>query len=151
MTQGLLIQKITLGILHRRVTNHTCCPTNQHYWSVTRHLKVLKHHHPYQVIYMQRIGSWVYTNVSRCHFPGQQFICSRHDIMDHAPPFEFFNKIHENYSSSITYKIRRKDIKNHLSCYTIHLRFIVRNQVIKIDIEQTQSSRSKLPKWLVKY
>src|SRR5690606_809814 len=59
-------------------------------------------------------------------------------------------KFMENYSSSITYKIRRKEIKNHLSCYTIHLRFIVRNQVIKIDIEQTQSSRSKLPKWLVK-
>ena len=57
------------------------------------HLEVLEDHHAHQVADMQRVGRGVDAQVSRRLFFFELFLCSGHDRVDHAAPFEFFDEI----------------------------------------------------------
>src|SRR3546814_2854866 len=56
-------------------------------------LKMDQRHHLGKMAHMQGICRWVKTNITRNNSLLKFIFGSRHDIMQHAPPTELFNKI----------------------------------------------------------
>ena len=94
VAQGLFVEQVTLERFTRRVTDHTGRTTDQKDRFVAATLKMFQNHDADQVADMQRIGSGVNTHIGGRHLFGELLFGSGHHIMQHAPPLEFFYKIH---------------------------------------------------------
>ena len=96
-TQGLLVEQVALKRLARRVADHAGSPAHQENGLMPAPLEVFKDHNADKVPDMQRVRRRVDSDVSRRHLLVQLLLGSRHDIVHHAPPFEFLYKIHRFY------------------------------------------------------
>ncbi|EJX09041.1 hypothetical protein EVA_02847 [gut metagenome] len=67
-------------------------------------LKMTQNHHTAQMTNVQRIGCRIKTDVSRNLLFGKQFFSTRHHIVEHATPSQFFYKIHIVNHLKFTYK-----------------------------------------------
>jgi hypothetical protein len=60
---------------------------------MTRPLKVDQNHDLYQATNVKGIGRWIKTNITRCDVLVQMILCFWHNVVQHASPTKFFNKI----------------------------------------------------------
>ena len=93
VTQGLFVEQVALLRFARGVADHARRTAHEGQRTVAAHLEVLEDHHAHQVADMQRVGRGVDAQVSRRLFFFELFLCSGHDRVDHAAPFEFFDEI----------------------------------------------------------
>ena len=93
VTQRLIVQQVALLRLTRGVANHTCGTTNKDDGLMTAALQMAQHHDTAKVSDVERVGSGVGAEVSRYHLPLQEFFCARHNLCEHASPFQFFNEV----------------------------------------------------------
>ncbi|MPN51240.1 hypothetical protein SDC9_198882 [bioreactor metagenome] len=64
MPQSFFIKQISFRRLHGGVANHSRGTPYKGYGSMPGTLKVLQHHYPHQMSYMQRIGCGIYSQVA---------------------------------------------------------------------------------------
>ena len=94
VAQCRLVDENAFLRFHRRVAYHARGTTHKCNGTVARPLQMLQHHHAHQVAYVQRVGRGVDAQVGRGHFLVELFFGARHHVVNHAAPFQFFNKIH---------------------------------------------------------
>jgi len=92
--QNLFCEQIALCRLAGRVTNHTCSTTNQCHRLMSATLEMTQYHYTAKVSNVQRVRRRVKTYVCGHLFLSQKFFRTRHHIVEHATPFQFFYKIH---------------------------------------------------------
>ena len=91
---GFLVEQIAFLRLAAGVANHTRGATNNENRFVPCQLEMLHHHDRHEMPHVKGICRRVNAHVEgRLPFL-QKFFSSRHDILEHASPFQFFNKIH---------------------------------------------------------
>ena len=93
MVEGLLVQEVALGRLHGRVADHAGGPAHEGEGLVSAALEMLQDHHAHEMPDMQGVGRRVDAHVGRLGTFHQFLFRTRHDVLDHASPSEFFNKI----------------------------------------------------------
>ena len=94
--QRLFIQQITFLRLSGGVADHASGTAQQRDGAMAAALEMREHHDTHQVPNMERIGSRINAQIGTAHAFVQHFFCTRHDVMQHATPFEFFYKIHRS-------------------------------------------------------
>ena len=92
--QRLLVEQVALERLAGRVANHARRSADQKDRLMAATLEMLQDHHADQMPDMQRVGRRINPDVGGRHFLGQLFLGARHDVVNHASPPEFLNKIH---------------------------------------------------------
>jgi hypothetical protein len=75
------------------VADHACGTAHDGQGLVTCHLEVFQQHDGDEVSDMEGVGGGIDTHVSRGHFFIELLFGARHDIVDHAAPFEFLDEI----------------------------------------------------------
>ena len=103
--ERLLVQKVPLLAFHRRVADHARSAAHQRDRRMAAALEMLEYHHTDKMPDMQAVRRRVNPDVRRLR-PFHQFLFRpRHDILDHAAPFQLFNKIlhrlHTNKSANL--------------------------------------------------
>ena len=93
VTQRLIVQQVALLRLSRGVANHTSSTTNEDDGLMTTALQMTQHHDTAEVSDVERVSSGVGAEVGRYHLPLQEFFCARHNLCEHASPFQFFNEV----------------------------------------------------------
>ena len=93
VAQRRLVEQVALLRLARRVADHARRAPYECQRAVSAHLEVLEDHYAHQVADVQRIGRGIDAQVGRRHLLFELFLCSGHDRVDHAAPFEFFDEI----------------------------------------------------------
>ena len=88
-----LVEQVALLALHRRVADHAGGAADQRERLVAAVLEMLQDHHAHQVPDVQGVRRRVDSDVRRLRAFHQFLFRSRHDILDHAAPFQLFNKI----------------------------------------------------------
>ena len=91
--QGGLVQEIPFGRLHRRVADHAGGAAHEGEGLVAAALEMLQDHHADEVADMQGVGRRVDAYVGSRRAFHEFLFRTRHDVLDHASPSEFFNKI----------------------------------------------------------
>ena len=94
MAKGLLVEEVPFLGFAGGVTDHAGGTAKQGDGAMAAALEVRQHHDANQVADMQGVSRGVYTQVGAANAFVQHFFCSRHDVVQHAAPFEFFYKIH---------------------------------------------------------
>ncbi len=94
VAQRLLVEELALLAFHRGVADHACGTTHKGYGFMAGALEMLEHHHTHKVADMKRVGRGVDTQIGRGHFFFELFFRSRHHLMNHPAPGQFFYKIH---------------------------------------------------------
>src|SRR5690606_16752928 len=77
---------------------------------VTRFLKMQQRHHLDQMAHVKGISGWIESYIASCRFFCQQFFGTRHDVVQHSPPPEFFNEILLEHSRIIFPRKYRKAV-----------------------------------------
>ena len=91
--EGLLIEQVALLGLHRRVPDHTGRTAHQRDGLMSAILEMLEYHNAHHMTDVQGVGRRVDAHVRRLR-PFHQFLLRPgHDVLNHTPPFELFNKI----------------------------------------------------------
>ena len=96
VTEGILVQKIALGRFHRRVANHPRSPADKGERFMSTSLEMLEYHYTYKVTNMKGVGRRVNAYIGSLRAFHKFFFGSGHNILDHAPPSEFFYKVFHN-------------------------------------------------------
>lgn len=76
------------------VADHTRRSADQKDRLMAATLEMLQDHHADQMPDMQRVGRRIDPDIGGRHLLGQLFLGARHDVVNHASPPEFLNKIH---------------------------------------------------------
>ena len=93
VVQGGLVQEVALRRLHRRVADHAGGAAHEGDGFVAAALEMLQDHHADKVADMQGVGRRVDAYVGSRRAFHEFLFRTRHDVLDHASPSEFFNKI----------------------------------------------------------
>ena len=93
VAQGFVVQEVALLRLAAGVANHARCSANEDDGLVATTLQVAQHHDTAEVSYVEGIGCWIGAEVGSHHLLLQEFFRTRHDLCEHASPFQFFNKV----------------------------------------------------------
>ena len=94
VSEHLFGQQVALGAFARRVANHACGAADEGERLVAGTLEVAQNHDGAEVSDVERVGRRVKAHVSRDLLAGKQFFRARHELVYHAAPSEFVNKIH---------------------------------------------------------
>jgi hypothetical protein len=86
-------EKLTFLSLERRVANHTRGTPYKGERFVPSYLEVLEQHDADKVADVEGIGCGVDANISGGYLFGELFLGAWHDVVNHAAPFEFLDKI----------------------------------------------------------
>ncbi len=95
-TQGGLVEQVAFERFARRVADHPRRPSDEDDGPVAAALEMTQDHHSHQMAYMQRIGRRVESEVSRSHSLLEILLRTRHHVVHHAAPFQFFCEIHRS-------------------------------------------------------
>ena len=93
MPEGLLVQEIPFLGLHRRVAYHPGRASDKCERFVPAVLEMLEYHYTDQVPDVQGVSCRVNPDVSGLRAFHEFLLGAGHDVLDHSPPFEFFNEI----------------------------------------------------------
>jgi len=91
--EGLLVQKVPFLGFHRRVADHSGRSSDQGDRLVSALLEMLQDHDADKVADVQGISRRVDADVGGLRTFHKFFLSSRHDVLDHASPFEFLYEI----------------------------------------------------------
>ena len=99
VAEHLLRQQVALAGFPGRVAHHARGAPHQGKWLVPATLKVHQRHDLHEVADVKGIGRRV-----KAYIPGrgplfQQVFGARHHIVHHAPPLQFFDKIHLDFKN----------------------------------------------------
>ena len=108
VSEGGFVEEVAFGRFHRGVTDHAGGAANKGDGPMSSALEVTEHHHADQVSDMQRIGCGINADVGRGHALLQTFFRSGHHVVDHAPPSQFFYKVHRVWFMCYDSKRRQK-------------------------------------------
>ncbi len=87
MMQSLLVQQFPLLGLHRRIPDHSGRAPYDGERLVPATLEVFQYHYAHKVADVQRIRRRVYSDICRLWAFHKFLFRSRHDVLNHAPPF----------------------------------------------------------------
>ena len=91
--EGLLVQEVALRRFHRRVADHAGGSAHQGEGLVAAALEMLEDHHADEMSDMEGVGRGVDAYVGSLRAFHEFLFRSRHDVLDHASPSEFFYKV----------------------------------------------------------
>jgi hypothetical protein len=87
------VEQVALLTFSRWVANHARRTTHKDYGLVAATLQVTEHHDATKMADVETVGCGVGAKICRHHSLVKKFLCSRHDLSEHATPFQFFYKI----------------------------------------------------------
>ena len=87
------VQQVSLLAFARGVTYHARGSTYQDEGLMAAALQVAQHHDATKVAYVERVCRGVSAQIGGDHLFFQQFFGARHDLGQHAAPFQFFYEI----------------------------------------------------------
>ena len=93
VAQGFVVQEVAFLRLAAGVANHASCSAHEDDGLVATTLQVAQHHDAAEVSYVEGIGRGIGAEVGCHHLLLQEFFRTRHDLCEHASPFQFFNKV----------------------------------------------------------
>ena len=96
VAQGLFGQEVAFGTFPRGVADHARCAADEGQRLVAGALEMAENHDGAQVADMERVGCRVEAHIGRNLLFGQQLFRARHELVHHAAPSEFVNKIHRS-------------------------------------------------------
>ena len=93
MCKCLFVEQVPFLTLHRRVANHSGGASHQRERLVTAVLEVLEYHYADEMANVKGVSGRVYSHISSGRALHQFLLGSRHDVVYHPAPAQFFNKI----------------------------------------------------------
>ena len=93
MRKGLFVEQVPFLTLHRRVANHSGGASHQCERLVSAVLEVLEYHYADEMADVKGVSGRVYSHISSGRALHQFLLGSRHDVVYHSSPAQFFNKI----------------------------------------------------------
>ena len=94
VAKGFFVKQVAFLRLAGGVADHTGGATEKYDGAVAAFLQVLEHHHAHEMSDVEGVGGRINADVSRGHLFLELFFRSGHHIVNHATPFQFFNKVH---------------------------------------------------------
>ena len=95
--ERVLVEEVALLALARRIADHTRGTADEQIRLMSAALQVTQHHDAAKVSDMQRVGSRVGTQICRNEMSIEILFSARHDLGEHAAPFQFFYEVFHFY------------------------------------------------------
>ena len=93
VVEGGLIEEIALLGFSGRVSDHSGSSAHEGNRLVSAFLEMLEYHNADHMAYVKRIGRGINAHVCCRRTFHKLLLSARHDVLDHAPPSEFLDKI----------------------------------------------------------
>mgnify|MGYP003181637232 CR=1 FL=1 len=95
--ERVLVEEVALLALAGRIADHTRGTADEQIRLMSAALQVTQHHDAAKVSDMQRVGSRVGTQICRNEMSIEILFSARHDLGEHAAPFQFFYEVFHFY------------------------------------------------------